>query len=104
MSDKDETKPPKKKKFRGEVYIEKERCKGCGFCVEFCPTNTLALSKEFNAKGYHPPEIVDIDSCTGCGLCGMYCPDFAIFGIRIRLEGGDKEAAEKADLVSKNED
>ncbi|MHC4943216.1 MAG: 4Fe-4S dicluster domain-containing protein [Planctomycetota bacterium] len=104
MSDTDEKKPPKKKKFRGEVYIEKERCKGCAFCVEFCPTDTLILSKEFNAKGYHPPEIADIDSCTGCGLCGMYCPDFAIFGIRIRIEGADTEAAKKADLVSKNED
>ena len=61
----EEAKPKKKKKrkFRGEVYIEKERCKGCGFCVEFCPTETLALSEDFNEKGYHPPKVVDIDRC-----------------------------------------
>ncbi len=77
---------PKKvsKKRKGMVFILPERCKGCGFCVEFCPTKTLVLSKKFNAKGYHPPEIVDIEKCTGCELCGMYCPDFAIFGKRIK--------------------
>ncbi len=77
---------PKKKKFRGEVYIEEERCKGCGFCVEFCPTQTLEMSDTFNSKGYHPPRVADIEKCTGCGLCGMYCPDFAIFGLRISLK------------------
>ena len=86
MSDQDGNQTVKKKKFRGEVYIDIERCKGCGFCVEFCPTGTLALSQAFNAKGYHPPEVVDIETCTGCGLCGMFCPDFAIFGLRIRNE------------------
>ena len=84
--------PKKKRKFRGEVYINIERCKGCGFCVAFCPTGTLTLSKSYNAKGYHPPEVVDMDTCTGCGLCGMYCPDFAIFGIRIKLDGSGEEA------------
>lgn len=92
MSDTEET-PKKKKKFRGEVYIEQERCKGCAFCVEFCPAETLRLSKAFNAKGYHPPEVVDMNTCTGCGLCGMYCPDFAIFGIRIKLDESGKDLA-----------
>ena len=40
---------------KGNVTINVERCKGCGFCVEFCPTNVLALSSAFNSKGYHPP-------------------------------------------------
>jgi len=85
MSAKDDDTSVKKKKFRGEVYIDVERCKGCGFCVEFCPTETLIVSAKFNAKGYHPPE-VGKDTCNGCGLCGMFCPDFAIFGIRIKNE------------------
>jgi len=71
--------------------------------VEFCPTGTLALSKSFNAKGYHPPEVADIDSCTGCGLCVMYCPDFAIFGIRIKIGEGDPEKT-SMDLLPKNEE
>jgi len=63
--------------------VENDRCKGCGFCVEFCPSGALELSAEFNAKGYHPPLLVDKNYCTGCDLCGLYCPDFAIFGWRL---------------------
>jgi 2-oxoglutarate ferredoxin oxidoreductase subunit delta len=67
---------------KGFVRIIAERCKGCGFCVEFCPTKVLALSPAFNAKGYHPPHVIAAEKCSGCDLCGMYCPDFAIFGWR----------------------
>ena len=67
---------------KGTVKIVDERCKSCGFCVEFCPTKVLALSSAFNAKGYHPPYAVAPEKCSGCDLCGMYCPDFAIFGYK----------------------
>lgn len=67
---------------KGQVALVIERCKGCGICVEFCPTHVLELSSAFNSKGYHPPNVVKPDKCSGCGLCGMYCPDFAIFGWR----------------------
>jgi len=67
---------------KGFVSITVERCKGCGFCVEFCPTRVLALSSAYNSKGYHPPHVVSAEKCSGCDLCGMYCPDFAIFGAR----------------------
>lgn len=73
-----------KRRIRGEVFIVRERCKGCGFCVEFCPTTVLALDESFNKKGYHPPIVVDLKACTGCDLCGLYCPDFAIHGVRIK--------------------
>jgi 2-oxoglutarate ferredoxin oxidoreductase subunit delta len=65
---------------KGRVTIVVERCKGCGFCVEFCPAKVLALSPAYNSKGYHPPELVNAEKCSGCDLCGMYCPDFAIYG------------------------
>jgi len=67
---------------KGRVSIVVERCKACGFCVEFCPTKVLALSSAFNSKGYHPPHVVEPEKCSGCDLCGMYCPDFAIYGYR----------------------
>jgi len=73
---------------RGSVSIVVERCKACGFCVEFCPAKVLALSSAFNSKGYHPPHAIAPDKCTGCDMCGMYCPDFAIHGYR-----NDKPAA-----------
>lgn len=70
---------PKTKKRRGRVVINKEWCKGCGFCVGFCPKGVLAISEEFNSKGYHPPYVKAEEDCTQCELCGMYCPDFAIW-------------------------
>jgi 2-oxoglutarate ferredoxin oxidoreductase subunit delta len=81
---------------KGRVSIVVERCKACGFCVEFCPTHVLALSSAFNSKGYHPPHVVHPEKCSGCDLCGMYCPDFAINGTRIlpdkakQATGGEK--------------
>ena len=68
---------------KGRVSIVVERCKACGFCVEFCPTKVLALSSAFNSKGYHPPHMLNAEKCSGCDLCGMYCPDFAIYGQRL---------------------
>lgn len=64
---------------RGEVQVIEDRCKGCGFCVEYCPKEVLALSERFNRKGYHPPEVVKAGECVNCNLCEMICPDFAIF-------------------------
>jgi 2-oxoglutarate ferredoxin oxidoreductase subunit delta len=80
--------PPtgKVRKFRGEVYIHWDRCKGCGFCIEFCPPKVLAFSDKFNTHGYHPPYLAKEAGCTGCDLCGLYCPDFAIFGVRVPIE------------------
>ncbi len=70
-------------KPRGRVAIVPERCKGCGYCVAFCPLGVLVMSARFNVKGYHYPEIADETKCSGCDLCGMYCPDFSITGMRL---------------------
>lgn len=65
---------------RGEVHIIEERCKGCGYCIEYCPRKVLQFSARFNAKGYHPPE-VQTDSCLNCHYCELLCPEFAIFSM-----------------------
>ncbi|HNQ23920.1 MAG TPA: 4Fe-4S dicluster domain-containing protein [Phycisphaerae bacterium] len=71
-------------KPRGQVIIKPEQCKGCGYCVAFCPLGVLAMSGKFNPKGYHYPEVAEPGKCSGCDLCGMYCPDFAICGRRTK--------------------
>jgi len=77
----------------GQVRLIVDRCKGCGFCVEYCPRGVLALSDAFNRKGYHPPEAVKPDECIDCGLCELICPDFAIYSVPV--EGGIAAAAAK---------
>ena len=72
------------KKGVGSVVITAERCKGCGFCVEFCPTDALKLSDQYNNKGYHPPILISQELCNGCNICGLMCPDFAIYGFVYR--------------------
>jgi len=63
----------------GNVQVVVERCKGCEFCVEYCPKGVLEMSREFNKKGYHYPATVKSDECVDCDLCEMVCPEFAIF-------------------------
>ena len=63
----------------GRISIIQARCKGCKFCVEFCPRKVLEVSKGYNEKGYHPPEVVRQQDCIACGFCELVCPDFAIF-------------------------
>ncbi|HET7755233.1 MAG TPA: 4Fe-4S binding protein [Anaeromyxobacteraceae bacterium] len=84
--------PKKDKKFQGVVVVNRETCKGCGFCVEFCPLEALELEKSYNAKGYHPPFLAKPEKCNGCDMCGLFCPDFAIFGYREKLEGATAAA------------
>ena len=67
------------KPLHGRVYVNETWCKGCGFCVQYCPTDALEMSKDYNAKGYHPPRVKTSDDCRDCKFCEMVCPEFAIF-------------------------
>ena len=67
---------------KGKLAFIKDRCKGCGFCIEFCPKKVLEFSSETNAKGYRIPQPVRADQCILCGFCSMYCPDFAIYQVK----------------------
>ncbi len=69
------------KQTRGKVHINPNWCKGCGFCVQFCPKKVLDMSPEFNAKGYHPPYVKNPDACHDCMFCQMICPEFSIYVI-----------------------
>ncbi len=66
---------------RGQVYVIRERCKGCLFCIEFCPKDVLLESEEMNAKGYHFPVVAQdkVDECANCEFCTLICPEFAIY-------------------------
>jgi 2-oxoglutarate ferredoxin oxidoreductase subunit delta len=72
--------PPTALKLRDvDILVLEDRCKGCSFCIEFCPKDVLEESKKLNVRGVHPPQVKDIELCVGCGICEELCPDFAIF-------------------------
>ena len=71
--DQDRVKPS-----HGRIEILKDRCKGCRFCIEFCPKKVYELSDELNSKGYQLPRIAKPDDCSECRQCDLYCPEFAI--------------------------
>ncbi|KPJ53589.1 4Fe-4S ferredoxin [candidate division TA06 bacterium DG_24] len=76
----------------GRIHIIVERCKGCAYCVEFCPRDVLEMSTEYNQKGYHPPYVKVEDDCVNCRLCELLCPEFAIFcTLKEEEEVGNKE-------------
>ncbi|MCD6169134.1 MAG: 4Fe-4S binding protein [Candidatus Latescibacteria bacterium] len=60
------------------ISIDKQRCKGCGLCVAFCPSGLISISVELNSRGYHPAVIDDESKCRGCQNCALICPDLAI--------------------------
>ena len=84
------------KKVRGVIYVNATRCKGCGYCIAFCPPKVLAFSAELNRAGYHPPHLINPDGCTGCDLCGLYCPDFAIYGVMLKTNSQPAKAEAEA--------
>ena len=61
------------------VRIQRDLCKGCGFCVKFCPKNLLKMDTELNKRGVHPAIYAGVpEDCIGCASCAVMCPDAAI--------------------------
>lgn len=47
--------------------IDKEKCIGCGACVEACPMGCIAMGEDGKAE-------VNQDICISCGSCAAVCP------------------------------
>jgi len=53
---------------------DRERCTGCGQCVEICPVNVVKMEGDF--------PVVDQEWCIGCGVCAVPCPAAAVRLVR----------------------
>lgn len=51
--------------------IDRDRCDGCGICVDSCPNDVLGLDGQVAS-------IVFIGDCHTCFLCEMDCPQGAV--------------------------
>jgi 2-oxoglutarate ferredoxin oxidoreductase subunit delta len=74
-----------KQKKKGKIDIDRERCKGCHMCIQFCPTDSIEVDSALNKKGYFPARFKDQENlaedekaCTGCAQCATVCPDVSI--------------------------
>ncbi|MBA7520040.1 hypothetical protein ES705_12128 [subsurface metagenome] len=77
-----------------QVYIIKERCKECEWCIIYCPEQILEKSDEINAKGYHHPKLIDgksFEDCAECHFCELICPEFAIYVVKQDDERGNND-------------
>lgn len=74
--------------LEGVVTLEynKERCRGCGLCVQVCPQAV------FHMAG-NKAELVDKDACIECGACRRNCPHGAI---KVRAGVGCAQAVLRA--------
>jgi 2-oxoglutarate ferredoxin oxidoreductase subunit delta len=70
--------PRVKGSTKGMVLVNEERCKGCGLCVEVCPTGALGLSEKRNSSGYRVVAFLPEKGCKVCGFCYLICPDAAL--------------------------
>jgi len=75
---------------KGIPVIDAKNCKGCGLCIQRCPSGVLLFSSAPSNRWGVDVTCDSPEHCTGCRLCEMYCPDFAIFAYSIdELEKGE---------------
>lgn len=60
------------------ITINELMCKGCGYCIKFCPKHILEMGKERSQKGHFYPVNIGADKCTTCAICALMCPEAAI--------------------------
>ncbi|MDY6854005.1 MAG: 4Fe-4S binding protein [Thermodesulfobacteriota bacterium] len=64
---------------KGEMIIDDNKCRGCGYCVLFCKQECIVMSEDrFTPLGYLLPVVSEPDKCNACGVCGMMCPHYAV--------------------------
>ena len=61
-----------------KVSIAEKFCKGCGYCIKYCPKQVLKAEDSLNAKGYVKVKVDNISDCIGCLSCSTVCPEAAI--------------------------
>lgn len=79
---------------KGTFHLFPGLCKGCGLCLEKCPTNTITWSKSLGVYGTPSVEPQQDPACIACGICQNVCPDTAIV-IEKNAEARKEAKAEK---------
>jgi heterodisulfide reductase subunit A-like polyferredoxin len=74
--------------------IERERCVGCGDCIEVCPFGAI-VDREGIA-------VIDMEACMGCGVCISRCGQDALSLVREPSKGEPLEIEAILAAVAEN--
>lgn len=72
-----------------KIELDKERCTGCGLCVDFCPVEVFEL---VNENGHKYPSAVRAQECWACDTCVGQCPTGALRVIQAQVSPGRQRA------------
>ena len=56
------------------IFIDEDKCTGCGDCLEVCPEEGAIVLQEDNA-------VINRDLCTSCAACMPACSEGAIYEV-----------------------
>ena len=70
------------------LKINTSLCKGCSYCIKFCPKKILELGTERNNHGHFFPLVTDESSCISCAMCATICPEGAIEILKEETDNG----------------
>mgnify|MGYP000933247502 FL=1 len=83
---------PESQKSRPELVYFRDRCVGCGRCLEHCPHNALIQEAE------GAPITVLFDRCDGCGICVDKC-----YYEALTIVGESMTAQDVCDIVARDQ-
>ena len=55
------------------IFIDEDRCSGCGDCLQACPEDAIALQQD--------KAVINRELCTDCADCVTACPESAIYEV-----------------------
>jgi Fe-S-cluster-containing hydrogenase component 2 len=60
------------------IFIDEDKCSGCGVCLEACPEGAILLRDS--------AAVIEQNHCTGCGDCLAVCQESAIYEVEVAPE------------------
>ncbi len=68
-------------------WVDKDKCTGCGICIEECPVGAISMENE-KAE-------IDMNECIRCGKCHEICEEKAVRHDSERIEEEIRANVEK---------
>jgi Fe-S-cluster-containing hydrogenase component 2 len=59
------------------IYVDLEKCTGCGICLEACPVEAISM---VDGKA-----VIVADDCLACEACARICPQEAIIDSQLSI-------------------